>query len=504
MNDITFITGTNGLGRQAPNDDKISGIVFYSATLPSGFDANNRIKQVFSIEDAEALGIGKNYLDETKATATHTITAVGNNGDTINYKVIEPLKTVTLGTYIKSSAETTVTLAAAAAVLAINSNTALHGYIASNVAGVITITARAGFGIALNTGSPLVVALIGAIAGTTVQFTGGAVSKQKIWHYQINEYFRLQPEGSLYIGFFPVPSGTPDFVEIKTLQDFTLGAIKQVAIYNDFSAYAAAQVTAIQAVCNILDAQFSDLSVLYTADFTAVTDLSTLASTRVLGAKNVSVVIGQDQGAIGFTLSKAYGKSISCLGAALGAVSAAKVSECIAWVGKFPISDGKECELVGFANGQAYRTISTGLIDQLNLYGFVFLRKITGQSGTFFNDSHTASAIAGNDFAYIENNRTIRKAKNKVRAGLLPLLNSPIKLNPDGTLSAVDLAVFENAASQAGLEQMEKDEEISAFKVSINPNQNILATSILAVTVVIIPIGTARQIIVTIGFTTKL
>lgn len=504
MNDITFITGTNGLGRQAPNDDKISGLVLYSASLPSGFSASDRIKQIFSVEDAEALGILDTYIDETQAVGSYTITAVGANGDTIKLQVTEPLGLKTIAPYTKSSLDTTVTLAAASLALSINIGTAVHGYSATSSVGVVTINARKGLGIALNSGSPLIANVTGTITGTIAQFAGGLVSKQAIYYYHISEYFRLHPDGNLFLGIFAVPGGTPDFQEVKTLQDFTNGQIKQVFVYNDFSAYATAQVSALQAVATQLEALYADLSIVYTADFTAVSNLATLTSARLLNAKNVSVVLGQDGGNLGYTLSKAYGKTISCAGALLGAISSAKVSEDIAWVGKFPISDGMECEVAGMANGQLYKNLSQGLKDQLDLYGFIFLRKIIDTTGTYFNDSHTASAIAANDFAYIENNRVIKKARSKVRAGLLPLLNSPLKVNADGTLSATDVAVFESAASQAGLEQMQRDEEISAFKVSINPNQNVLSTSMVAVTVVIVPIGTARQIVVTIGFATKL
>jgi len=51
--------GQGGLGRALPQQDHISGLVFYipNANLPAGFTVSDRIKEVFSIEEAEALGI---------------------------------------------------------------------------------------------------------------------------------------------------------------------------------------------------------------------------------------------------------------------------------------------------------------------------------------------------------------------------------------------------------------------------------------------------------------
>jgi len=56
---ITFNRGQGGLGRPLPGNDHISGLIFYflDANLPSGFAADDRIKKVFSLEEAEALGI---------------------------------------------------------------------------------------------------------------------------------------------------------------------------------------------------------------------------------------------------------------------------------------------------------------------------------------------------------------------------------------------------------------------------------------------------------------
>ena len=48
--------------------------------------------------------------------------------------------------------------------------------------------------------------------------------------------------------------------------------------------------------------------------------------------------------------------------------------------------------------------------------------------------------------------------------------------------------------------QMQSANEISGFNVNINPNQNVLSTGILNVTVELVPVGVARNIIITIGF----
>ena len=59
LNDIKFIKGQGGLGRPLAGEDHISGFVQYyaDADLPSGFSPTDRIKQVFSLQEAEQLGL---------------------------------------------------------------------------------------------------------------------------------------------------------------------------------------------------------------------------------------------------------------------------------------------------------------------------------------------------------------------------------------------------------------------------------------------------------------
>ncbi len=150
LNDITFVRGQGGLGRPLTGEDHISSLLIYNDALPSGFSATDRIKAVYSLEQAEALGIVGDFSDETASTGTVEITNVGTNGNTIAIKVAEPNATVTLCTYTKVAGDTTVTNVADAIEALINTDTDVHGYSATNAAGVITITARAGLGVFLD------------------------------------------------------------------------------------------------------------------------------------------------------------------------------------------------------------------------------------------------------------------------------------------------------------------------------------------------------------------
>lgn len=389
LNKLIFNVNTAGLGTPLASSDHKSGLVYYNDTLPSGFSVSDRVKTVFSLEEAEALGIVEGDAD--------------------------------------------------------------HG----------------------------------------------------VEWYHIREFFQKQPSGELWIGYFAVPVGTPDFVEIQTLQDTALGELRQVGVYFISAAFDAAQVTAIQAVVTTLQAQYKYLSVLYGGDISGISDLSTLTDLRALTAPNVSVCIGQDGGGKGAALYVAKSYSITDLGAKLGAVAAANVNESISWIGNFPmVTDGTEFDTVAFANGDAFVTTTAGLIDQIDDKGYLFLLKEVGLTGTYNNDSYSSISVTS-DLATIENNRTIDKAKRLLRFFLLEKLGSPLRVNTDGTLRPDTIATFK-ALAEKGLSQMEVDAELSAYEVIINATQDVVTTSRLELTVKLVPVGVAREIVINIGFVPNL
>ncbi len=161
------------------------------------------------------------------------------------------------------------------------------------------------------------------------------------------------------------------------MQNYANGTIRQVGIFKDSAAYSAGDVDLIHGVCNSLVAAHKEIIAVYAADMAAVTDISTLADLSTKTANLVSVVIGQDGAALGAFLYLTTGKSVTTLGATLGAISLAKVSESIAWVAKFNISDGQECDTLAFANGKLFSdaTVTDGLLSALQDKRYIFLRK---------------------------------------------------------------------------------------------------------------------------------
>lgn len=513
MNILTFNKGQGGIGTPLPGLDYVSGLLFYSATLPSGFSSGSRIKIVYSVEEAEALGITDASLGETKSTATYQVTNKGAAGDTMVFTCAtiastSPIPadatagTVTLASYTQVTADvTTVNTAATRLAAEINLGTPTHGFTAAAVTDTVTITAAAGQGVFLNSGTPYVATIVGTLAGTLTQnVVPGVASEIDIMYYHISEFFRMQPKGKLYVGIYATADvGT--FSNITDMQTYAEGAMRQIGVYYKSTAMTDAHSTTCQAIGVALAAVYRPIEILLGGDLSATT-ASALPNKRLLSAYGVSTVIGQDGAAKGFKLFKATAKSIGSIGLAVGTVALAAVNEDIAWVGKFNLSDGTEMETPALSTGELIKSLSTGSITNTDNFGYIFVKKEIDYSGSFWNDSHTNVAITS-DYAYIERNRAINKAIRGMRTYIVPELGRPLVVDTDGKLSVGVASNFESLAQKA-LDQMTNALELSAAKASVNSDQDVVSTSTITIVVQLIPTGTARRITVNVGFTTSI
>ena len=85
------------------------------------------------------------------------------------------------------------------------------------------------------------------------------------------------------------------------------------------------------------------------------------------------------------------------------------------------MSDGVELDTVAFSNGVTYESTPTSQLNTLTDYGYCFLRKLVGFTGSYNNQPNTSTTFT-NDYRYIYNNRTIDKAVRQVRLNTFFLL----------------------------------------------------------------------------------
>ena len=313
--------------------------------------------------------------------------------------------------------------------------------------------------------------------------TAGVASVVDVWYYHISEYFRMNPNGQLWVGINAVPV-TFTFSEVQSLQTASSGKLRQVGVYTPTRTVvsnSSADIAALNTICQTLDTNKMPLSAVLCEDMSSVTDLTTLPNNSVLSSEWVSTVISQDGNAQGFALYNAYGKTVGNLGAILGVISVNSVSADIAQpVSQNNISNQTENEVPALGNGTLMSTVSTGQQTQFDNYRYIYTNSYVGYVGTYFNDSHCC-IIQNSNYAWIEQNRVEAKIERILYTAYLPYLKSQLQLNADGTLFAPLVQSLQSVGNNA-LSGMIRAGELSGVETIINPLQNVTVSGKLVVT----------------------
>jgi hypothetical protein len=332
--------------------------------------------------------------------------------------------------------------------------------------------------------------------GITADATAWSV---KMLHYQLEEVFRINPSITLYMGLFSKPESMT-FQEMKTVQNYAEGAIRQMAIWNGDTAPTADNIVKLEAVADSLDTENAPLSTLYAP---LVSNYKNLPNNLATSNPRVSVVIAQAGSGTGAELYKSKDNktkaTVSAIGVALGTLSKAAVHQCIAWVKNFPSG----ISMPALGDGTLVRTIDKGELEKLDTNRYLFLNNVVGVAGSYWNDSHTMDSPTS-DYAAIESVRTMDKAVRGIRTYLTPELGGNVYIDPDtGKLQSYTVSHLETTAN-IPLEEMEKAGELSGYKAEIDAEQDVLSTSTIEVTIKNVPVGVVRKFKVKIGFVKSL
>lgn len=346
-------------------------------------------------------------------------------------------------------------------------------------------------------------------------------------YFHISEFFRMKPDGSLFVMFADC---SKNWNAIKTIQSVAQGNIKQLGVWtpqNIWSIGASSEdpytlnlVPDINTIAEELANDHQPLSILLTANSTTADSTGatkTISLIKIPTCKGdyprVTVLLGQGKHETlrKMQIANLNHSSIGCVGVALGCVAEAKVHESIAWVSQFNLNN-KYMANIEFGFGDIslnesgddfvsmlqFESLASTQIDEIDNKGYVFPIKYAGRAnGTHFNKDTTCST---GDYRTIARNRTIDKSRRAIRNALLPYLNSPILVNPKtGYPAEIEIKKYQNVVKGI-LETMEGNGEISGSSVLVATNQNILLTDELKITYAIVPVGVNSNIIVEEGF----
>ncbi len=322
----------------------------------------------------------------------------------------------------------------------------------------------------------------------------------RVIHHQLSEIFRINSSISLYVGLFTKPESYT-FTEIKTMQNYADGAIRQIAIWAGDRTLSGDDLVTIQGVADALDEQNAPLSVLYAPK---VSSLSSLPTNLAGGNKSrVSVVIAQAGSGDGADLytdsaNTTLKTTVSAIGIVLGLLSKASVHQSISWVKTFPTG----VTIPAFGDGSLYRSVDSAVIEALDSARYLFFMTHVGVSDSYLNDSHNMDS-ATSDYAKIESTRTMDKAVRGIRTYLIPELGGNVYIDSStGAMQSYSVAHLTTTANKA-LEDMEKAGELSGYLVEIDADQNVLSTGTVEIVIKQVAVGVMNKISVKIGFATS-
>lgn len=160
----------------------------------------------------------------------------------------------------------------------------------------------------------------------------------------------------------------------------------------------------------------------------------------------------------------------------------------------------------GLSSGTRLGNYSDTDLDTLDSKGYIFfapvfgLGRVSSTSGIFINDTHTCDKITS-DYAYTENNRTIKKAIKLAKTALTPKVKGRLYVDENTGFMAVETVKDLETTTKVSLDPMVAAGDISGgVDAYINPEQNVLASSEFEVYLTFIPVAIGRRITLKVGF----
>jgi hypothetical protein len=167
---------------------------------------------------------------------------------------------------------------------------------------------------------------------------------------------------------------------------------------------------------------------------------------------------------------------------------------------------GQTFIIPALSSGTALNEYSDTDLDNLDEKGYIFfapivnLDGISSTAGIFINDTHTCAKITS-DYAYGENNRTIKKAIKLAKAALTPKVKGRLYVDENTGFMAPETIKDLETTTKVSLDPMLAAGDISGgVDAYINPEQNVLATSEFEVYLTFIPVAIGRRITLKVGF----
>lgn len=154
---------------------------------------------------------------------------------------------------------------------------------------------------------------------------------------------------------------------------------------------------------------------------------------------------------------------------------------------------------IGLTSGQLFDDLSQADRTDLGEKNHCFVGQYEGYPGAYFNADRTCTGPT-DDFNRVNRNRVWNEAARRVRRALIPRMNSRVQIEPaTGRIRPATIADWD-AAAKRELQSLLADGEISDFRFTMDPNQDVLAQAKVVTKLSVTPNGIAEAIESEIGF----
>lgn len=318
-------------------------------------------------------------------------------------------------------------------------------------------------------------------------------------HRQIDDFFRLAPEATLYLF---------NSVESTALSGF-INHNKEIKGYGfnvEFDQEAnnvTSTINAHQAIVNAFKSEnrFIDFVVI---GFDGLDDYS--LDLFSLSAPNVSVCITSEDNS----------KKV-VIGTALGGIAVRNISENLGSVDiinkpiqkrgatDYTLTDSvlDRWTQAFLSSGENIEAVDKTTLNEIIRKGYIVVAGYEGYAGYFFENSYTC-IDRGSDFAFIENNRTWNKAARIIRATLLPRVKSKVKKDPITGFIANTTISFWKVLLEKAINRMVIDDEISGYEIFIDNKQIVNNTNPVKIRARIVTDGIVHEFEVALGLTNNI
>ena len=120
----------------------------------------------------------------------------------------------------------------------------------------------------------------------------------------------------------------------------------------------------------------------------------------------------------------------------------------------------------GLSSGNKVSDYSETDLDTLDEKGYIFYTSVSGVAGIFANDTHTCSPITS-DYAYVENNRTIKKAIKLAKSALAPRVKGRLYVDENTGYMAPETVKDLETTAKVSLDPMVSSGDISGGVLSL-------------------------------------